>query len=122
MSLSSNEPASVSITVIGDVVHVSALGRHLIILNSHEAAIELLEKRSSIYSERPILPMAGEMSVPSLIREKATIDDLSLGVVSIVESYFHPASETLDFASSASRYVISWDLALRPTFGISSNI
>ncbi|KZT32144.1 cytochrome P450 [Sistotremastrum suecicum HHB10207 ss-3] len=45
----------------GDVVHVSALGRHIIVLNSHKAAFDLLEKRSAIYSERPTLPMGGEL-------------------------------------------------------------
>lgn len=38
--------------IYGDVVHLNILGEHLIILNSFEAAWELLEKRSSIYSDR----------------------------------------------------------------------
>lgn len=33
----------------------------MIILNSREAAIELLEKRSTSYSDRPKLVMAGEL-------------------------------------------------------------
>jgi len=41
----------------GDVVHVSALGQHIIVLNSIEAGIELLDQRSAIYSDRPYLPM-----------------------------------------------------------------
>jgi hypothetical protein len=41
----------------GDVVHVHALGRHFIILNSIEAANELLDQRSAIYSDRPFIPM-----------------------------------------------------------------
>lgn len=45
----------------GGVVHVSAFGQPLIILNSTNAITDLLEKRSGIYSDRPILPMAGEM-------------------------------------------------------------
>ncbi|KAF5377278.1 hypothetical protein D9615_006445 [Tricholomella constricta] len=45
----------------GGVVYVSAFGRPLIILNSTKAITDLLEKRSGIYSDRPVLPMAGEM-------------------------------------------------------------
>jgi hypothetical protein len=41
----------------GDVVHVNMLGQHLIILNSIEAANELLDQRSAIYSDRPFIPM-----------------------------------------------------------------
>ena len=35
-----------------DVIHVDVMGSHIIILNSMKAAKELLEKRSSIYSDR----------------------------------------------------------------------
>jgi Cytochrome P450 len=44
----------------GDVVHVSALGQHIVIINSLKAANELLEQRSAIYSGRPYLPMMHE--------------------------------------------------------------
>jgi hypothetical protein len=44
----------------GDVVHVNALGQHIIILNSMEAANELLDQRSTIYSSRPYIPMVHE--------------------------------------------------------------
>jgi len=37
----------------GDVMHVSVLGTSTVILNSAEAAFELLEKRSVNYSDRP---------------------------------------------------------------------
>ncbi|KAL7284540.1 hypothetical protein ACG7TL_001832 [Trametes sanguinea] len=36
----------------GDVMHLDAFGQPMIILNSHEAAMELLEKRSANYSDR----------------------------------------------------------------------
>jgi hypothetical protein len=41
----------------GDVIHLSILGRPMIVLNSVEAAVELLEKRGSNYSDRPDFPM-----------------------------------------------------------------
>ncbi|THH14926.1 hypothetical protein EW146_g5474 [Bondarzewia mesenterica] len=36
-----------------DIIHLEVLGTHLIILNSEKAANDLLNKRSSIYSDRP---------------------------------------------------------------------
>lgn len=33
------------------------MGQHVIILNSLKAVTDLFEKRSHIYSDRPILPM-----------------------------------------------------------------
>ncbi|KAL0578091.1 cytochrome p450 [Marasmius crinis-equi] len=45
----------------GDVIHLEALGDHIILINSFEAANDLLEKRSRIYSNRPHVH-AGEIS------------------------------------------------------------
>lgn len=41
----------------GDVVHLKVLNKTLIILNSVEAAVELLDKRSMNNSDRPALPV-----------------------------------------------------------------
>ncbi|KAG6832007.1 hypothetical protein H0H92_006043 [Tricholoma furcatifolium] len=41
----------------GDVVQLRILNQSMIILNSVEAAVDLLDKRSSIYSDRPTLPV-----------------------------------------------------------------
>lgn len=38
-----------------DVLHVDVLGTHIVMINSVKAANELLEKRSSVYSDRPIM-------------------------------------------------------------------
>jgi hypothetical protein len=45
----------------GDISHVEVLGRHIIVLNSVKAAIELLDKKSAVYSDRPVLTMGGEL-------------------------------------------------------------
>ncbi|KAL4259182.1 cytochrome P450 family protein [Pleurotus pulmonarius] len=37
----------------GDVIHLEALGNHIVVLDSVEAANDLLEKRSANYSDRP---------------------------------------------------------------------
>ncbi|KZT66957.1 cytochrome P450 [Daedalea quercina L-15889] len=45
----------------GDVMHFSAFGRSVVVLNSKTAVFDLLEKRSAIYSDRPRSVLAGEM-------------------------------------------------------------
>ncbi|KAG9088543.1 hypothetical protein FS749_002077, partial [Ceratobasidium sp. UAMH 11750] len=45
----------------GDVVYARVLNQDIVILNSYEAAAELLERRSAIYSSRPSLVMAGDL-------------------------------------------------------------
>lgn len=50
---------------IGDVLYVSVFGRPIIILNSAKSAIDLLDKRSAIYSSRPHSHMADVMGYRS---------------------------------------------------------
>ncbi|KDN48283.1 hypothetical protein RSAG8_02875, partial [Rhizoctonia solani AG-8 WAC10335] len=38
-----------------DIVHAEVLGRHIVVLNSMDAAVDLLDKRSTNYSDRPDL-------------------------------------------------------------------
>ncbi|KAF8810262.1 cytochrome P450 [Phlegmacium glaucopus] len=45
----------------GDIVSISALGQHIVILNSARVALEMLDKKSAIYSDRPVLQMGGEL-------------------------------------------------------------
>jgi len=45
----------------GDIVHLEALGQHIVILNSAKAAIDLLERRSSIYSGRPVAIISSKL-------------------------------------------------------------
>lgn len=45
----------------GPISSVNALGTRVIIINDLQIAIDLLETRSSIYSNRPVFPFAGEM-------------------------------------------------------------
>ena len=44
-------------TSTGDIVGLNVLGKPLVVLNSREAISDLLEKRGSIYSDRPELPL-----------------------------------------------------------------
>ncbi|KAG1788381.1 cytochrome P450 [Suillus variegatus] len=45
----------------GDIAHVEILGQHVMVVNSTRTAIEMLDKKSNVYSSRPVLPMAGEL-------------------------------------------------------------
>ncbi|OAX31904.1 hypothetical protein K503DRAFT_805678, partial [Rhizopogon vinicolor AM-OR11-026] len=45
----------------GDISHISVLGQHIIVLNSINTTMEMLDKKSSVYSDRPVFPMAGEL-------------------------------------------------------------
>ena len=45
----------------GDVVYIHVLGQSLVFLNSTEAAFDLLDKRGSIYSDKPSFVMVGEL-------------------------------------------------------------
>jgi hypothetical protein len=48
-------------THLGDICSVTVLGQPLIILNSAKIATDMLDKKSSIYSDRPTLQMGGEL-------------------------------------------------------------
>lgn len=45
----------------GDLVYVEALGNRILVLNTIEAANDLLVKRATFYSNRPTLVMLGEL-------------------------------------------------------------
>lgn len=44
----------------GDIMRLSVFGRHIIVLSSPDVILDLLEKRSTIYSDRPFFTMASE--------------------------------------------------------------
>ncbi|KAJ7674356.1 hypothetical protein B0H17DRAFT_1016733 [Mycena rosella] len=41
----------------GEVMYFEVLGRSLVILDTHQAAVDLLEKRSANYSDRPVFTL-----------------------------------------------------------------
>ncbi|EIN07330.1 cytochrome P450 [Punctularia strigosozonata HHB-11173 SS5] len=47
--------------IYGDVISVKAFGQHIVVLGSLKACTDLCEKRSSVYSDRPDLPMLKEL-------------------------------------------------------------
>lgn len=56
--LSSPKPSRL---VLGNIVYISVAGQPLIILGDVEVANEMLDKKSAIYSDRPVMEMAGEL-------------------------------------------------------------
>ncbi|KAF9559108.1 cytochrome P450 [Agrocybe pediades] len=54
-------PASKWAKQYGEVVYMHVLGIGLVFINSPEAASDLLDKRGSIYSDKPSLVMSGEL-------------------------------------------------------------
>ncbi|KAF8258902.1 cytochrome P450 [Lactarius quietus] len=50
----------------GEMMYVSALGRGVLVINSQRVAVDLLEKRSSIYSDRANFISAGEFLTRNL--------------------------------------------------------
>ncbi|KIJ56796.1 hypothetical protein M422DRAFT_57427 [Sphaerobolus stellatus SS14] len=60
----------------GGILHISALGTHLVILNDPKYAEEMLDKKGRLYSERPRLMMTGELlgwgEGPALINFNST--------------------------------------------------
>ena len=51
----------------GDISSVTVFGRPLIILNSSKVAMDILDKKSSKYSDRPVMPMGGELCATSRV-------------------------------------------------------
>ncbi|EGO01616.1 hypothetical protein SERLA73DRAFT_166166 [Serpula lacrymans var. lacrymans S7.3] len=45
----------------GDISSAVVLGQHIIVLNAVKPAIDMLDKKSAVYSDRPVLPMGGEL-------------------------------------------------------------
>jgi len=48
-------------TKYGDLVFVNVLGKPLLFLNSYEMAVELLERRATVYASRPHFVMANDL-------------------------------------------------------------
>jgi hypothetical protein len=51
------------IAFVGEIISLSAFGTTLVVLNDKDDAINLLEKRSAIYSDRTVPTMAAEASL-----------------------------------------------------------
>lgn len=39
----------------GDISHIEVMGQHIVVLNSVKTAMDMLDKKVALYSERPIV-------------------------------------------------------------------
>jgi hypothetical protein len=46
---------------IGPLNSITTLGQTIVVANSYQKALELCDKKSNIYSDRAVVPMAGEL-------------------------------------------------------------
>ncbi|KAN0137781.1 cytochrome P450 [Lactarius tabidus] len=60
----------------GEMMYVSALGQGILVINSQRIAVDLLEKRSNIYSDRRHLISAGEFATRNLPLSMTPYGDL----------------------------------------------
>ena len=58
---------------LGDLVYLGVFGQSIVVISSSVAVSELLEKRSSIYSDRSELPMLKDLYVGQVSRESVNI-------------------------------------------------
>ncbi|KAF9001512.1 cytochrome P450 [Cyathus striatus] len=73
-----------------DIIHLNVLGTNLIVLNSYDAAQELLEKRSSIYSSRPSSVMLRELGGYAYVFVGIPYNALWKTHRRLFSKYFHP--------------------------------
>ncbi|KAJ7121823.1 cytochrome P450 [Mycena crocata] len=64
----------------GDVIYISIAGQPMLVLNSHKAAADLLDRRAGVYSSRPRLMVASELLTGSLMLPFAGYTDVWRGM------------------------------------------
>jgi hypothetical protein len=42
---------------VGDILHASAFGNHVVVINSLKLAEEIFERRARLYNDRPVIPI-----------------------------------------------------------------
>ncbi len=57
---------------IGPLVMINIMGQRICIINSAKVATDLLDTRSSIYSDRPAMPMVKELCVVTILSVKVS--------------------------------------------------
>jgi hypothetical protein len=83
----------------GGMMYVSALRRGVLVINSQRVAIDLLEKRSNIYSDRPNLISAGDTMTKNLVLGLTPYGDLR-AIDTLTFPYANPFTDTAAFVVS----------------------
>ncbi|KAH9165236.1 cytochrome P450 [Lactarius sanguifluus] len=78
----------------GEMMYISALGKGMLIINSQRVAIDLLEKRSTIYSDRPHYISMGDYLTKNLTFTLTPYGDLFRRLRRVaVEGFSKPAAQ-----------------------------
>jgi hypothetical protein len=90
-------------------IHLRAFHKRFVILNSEKAAVDLLETRSSIYSDRPVVSLAFLVPAIALIDGGCTIGCLARGwlpdtVLYDAGPYLFNRTRVTDFSNRACDY------------------
>ena len=51
----------------GDILHASAFGNHVVVINSLKMAEEIFERRAQLYSDRPVIPIVEVYAFSSIV-------------------------------------------------------
>ena len=86
-------------------MYVSALGQGVLVINSQRVAVDLLEKRSNIYSDRQYFISAGEFATRNLHLSMTPYGDLY-----VVDSLNFTYAD-LVFKDGAASVVSSWKVS-----------
>ncbi|TFK41783.1 cytochrome P450 [Crucibulum laeve] len=87
-----------------DIIHLDVAGRSLVVINSMKIANDLLDKRSSIYSDRPILPMLHDLMGWEWLMSMAHYGELWKTQRRLFQQQFHP-SNTAVYEDTVIEYV-----------------
>jgi len=71
-----NASRNLLMSLSGEMMYISALGQGVLVINSQRVAIDLLEKRSNIYSDRLRYISAGDFLTKNLMLPVTPYGDL----------------------------------------------
>ena len=109
----SNSPRNVLTHFSGELMYLSALGKGILVINSQRVAVDLLEKRSNIYSDRPLFISAGGYLTQNLTFILTRYGDL----YAVRHSVSFQRSFRVDGAASV---VLLWTASPRPLYRTST--
>lgn len=56
---------AVTMAYLGDIMYIKSVGKGILVLNSHSAAVDLLDRRGGNYSDRQTF--IGKFRIPSMM-------------------------------------------------------
>ncbi|KAL1682655.1 cytochrome P450 [Schizophyllum commune] len=103
-----------------DIIHLSVPGQSIVVLNTYDACVEILEKRSRMYSSRPVLPMVGDimkMDISPIIMPYARRRLMHGMLRPTAAAQFHPCIQKSDDLEPVLRHLAASTI-LRVAYGL----